>query len=192
MTSGPDAAAAAATAAPAFAVRPARDADLLAVVELVESVAAEGRWIGAEAPLDREEHLAKLVASQEDEAQANLVALAGTHLVGHLWVGLRRWKVADLGVMVAADWRGRGVGGALLEAGIDRARRSGAHKVALQVWPHNTGARALYSRFGFVEEGRLRRHYRRRNGELWDALVLGLSLDDSAPGCSLPEEPEKG
>src|SRR5438132_10638636 len=31
--------------------------------------------------------------------------------------------------------------------------------------------------FGFEEEGLLRRQYRRRNGELWDALVMGLLLD---------------
>jgi RimJ/RimL family protein N-acetyltransferase len=54
--------------------------------------------------------------------------------------------------------------------------------VALQVWPHNHAARALYRRFGFADEGLLRRHYRRRNGELWDAVVMGLVLDESSPG----------
>jgi RimJ/RimL family protein N-acetyltransferase len=44
------------------------------------------------------------------------------------------------------------------------------------VWPHNDRAIALYEKLGFVEEGRLRRHYRRRNGELWDAVVMGLVL----------------
>jgi hypothetical protein len=33
-----------------------------------------------------------------------------------------------------------------------------------------------------VEEGRLRRHYRRRNGELWDAVVMGLVFDTTTPG----------
>jgi hypothetical protein len=39
-----------------------------------------------------------------------------------------------------------------------------------------------------VEEGRLRRHYPRRNGELWDAIVMGLVLDEERPGSSLPED----
>jgi RimJ/RimL family protein N-acetyltransferase len=50
------------------------------------------------------------------------------------------------------------------------------------VWPHNGAALRLYERTGFVVEGRLRRHWRRRNGELWDALLMGLVLDTSSPG----------
>lgn len=74
------------------------------------------------------------------------------------------------------------MGTALLQAGVDWAREVGAHKVALQLWPHNVAAARLYARFGFVEEGRLRRHYRRRNGELWDAVVMGLLLDEHGRG----------
>jgi RimJ/RimL family protein N-acetyltransferase len=60
--------------------------------------------------------------------------------------------------------------------------------VTLQVWPHNGPARRLYRQLGFVEEGRLRRHYPRRNGELWDAIVMGLVLDEERPGSSLPDD----
>jgi ribosomal protein S18 acetylase RimI-like enzyme len=85
--------------------------------------------------------------------------------------------VADLGMAVLAAWRGRGVGSALLAEGIDQARAAGAHKIALQVWPHNRAAIALYERFGFQREGYLTRHYRRRSGELWDAVIMSLRLD---------------
>jgi len=34
----------------------------------------------------------------------------------------------------------------------------------LSVYPHNTGAIALYRRFGFAEEGRLARHSRKSYG----------------------------
>ncbi|MGH9179068.1 MAG: GNAT family N-acetyltransferase [Acidimicrobiales bacterium] len=94
-------------------------------------------------------------------------------------MSLRPYGVADLGMLVAAGWRGRGVGTALVLTALDWARQAGAHKVALQVWPHNQAAIGLYRKLGFVEEGRLRRHYRRRNGELWDAVVMGLLLDES-------------
>jgi RimJ/RimL family protein N-acetyltransferase len=47
------------------------------------------------------------------------------------------------------------------------------HKIALQVWPHNEAALALYRSSGFEQEGYLRQHYRRKNGELWDAVVMG-------------------
>ena len=67
-------------------------------------------------------------------------------------------------------------------AAITWARDVGAHKVALQMWPHNDRAHALYEKFGFVDEGRLVRHYRRRNGELWDAVIMGLALDEPGVG----------
>jgi RimJ/RimL family protein N-acetyltransferase len=97
--------------------------------------------------------------------------------VGELGIELARYGVADFGMMVAADARGRGVGSGLMSAAIEWAREAGAHKIALQVWPHNEAAIALYRKFGFEQEGHLRRHYRRRNGELWDAVMMGLLLD---------------
>lgn len=167
----------------AFLVRPATVADLPALVDLIEAVAAEGRWIGTE-QVDRVQRHDHLLASLSSPHDCAFVADAAEQPVGQLGMGLRPYGVADLGMLVAADWRGRGVGAALLGAGIDWARGAGAHKVALQVWPHNAPALALYRRFGFVEEGLLRRHYRRRNGELWDAIVMGLPIDErsvSAP-----------
>ena len=165
-----------------FAVRPARSGDFGRWVDLYVAVAAEGKWIGAEAPVDRE-----LMRPRFDErlAQAGratiFVAEADGELIGHLGIEERR-GVADLGMMVADAWRGRGVGSVLMGEALRWAGEAGAHKVVLQVWPHNGAALTLYRRFGFVEEGRLRRHYRRRNGELWDAILMGIVLDQASPG----------
>lgn len=79
-------------------------------------------------------------------------------------------------MMVAADWRGRGVGTALVAAAIERSRARGLHKLILSVFPHNEAAIALYRKFGFVDEGRRVRHIRRASGELWDLLEMGLQL----------------
>ena len=168
-----------------FTVRPATEDDLLAMVDLLEDVASEGRWIGTEAPVDRGVRLAHYRESLEREDAALFVAVGDGEVVGQLGIGLQPYGVGELGMLVAAGWRGRGVGSALLEAGLRWARQAGAHKVALQVWPHNRAARALYRKHGFVEEGVLRRHYPRRNGELWDAVVMGLVLDETTPGCSI-------
>lgn len=171
------------TAEPAssrFAVRRATAADVERLVELFVAVAAEGRWIGREV-VDRSERHAELMAALASSDNGVFVAEAAGGVMGHLGIVRRAYGVADLGMMVAEGWRGRGVGSALLAAGLGWAKEAGAHKVALQVWPHNEAARRLYRRFGFVEEGRLRRHYRRRNGELWDAVVMGLVLDDEGP-----------
>ncbi len=152
----------------------------------MEAVAGEGRWIGSEAPIERDTRRGQLVETIEgDERSVRYVAVAHGVVVGSLGIELRPYNVADLGMFVHRQWRGRGVGSGLIDAAIAWARSVGAHKVALQLWPHNHAALALYRKFGFQQEGRLRRHYRRRNGELWDALVMGLVLDEESPGSSL-------
>jgi ribosomal protein S18 acetylase RimI-like enzyme len=77
---------------------------------------------------------------------------------------------------VDRDWRGRGVGSALVRAVISRAREQGLHKLSLEVFAHNAAAIALYRRAGFTEEGRRVRQYRRSSGELWDTIIMGLAL----------------
>ena len=169
-----------------FLVRPAESTDVDGVVELFVAVVGEGRWLGTEAPVDRPAQRERFLEPVESPASASLVAVADDRIVGHVGVGVEPYGVAGLGMMVDARWRGRGVGAALVRAAIACARELGAHKLALQVWPHNHAARGLYLRHGFTEEGLLRRQYRRRNGELWDAVIMGLVLDQASPGCSLP------
>ena len=77
---------------------------------------------------------------------------------------------------VAREWRGRGVGSALMAAGIEWARERGLHKLCLAVFPHNDAGIALYRKFGFVEEGRRVKQIRRQSGELWDTVEMGLLL----------------
>jgi RimJ/RimL family protein N-acetyltransferase len=90
--------------------------------------------------------------------------------------------IVEFGMQLDAEHRGAGIGGQLLAAAIDWSRSAGAHKMMLHVWPHNARAIELYSRMGFEIEGRLRRQLRRRNGELWDVMVMGLVLDTESPG----------
>jgi putative acetyltransferase len=169
------------------AVRPARRDDVDAIVDLFIAVVDEGRWLGAEPPVDRATQRERFLEHIDGSARgAAVVAVAGDEIVGHARVDLAPYNVAGLGMMVDARWRGRGVGGALVDAIVEASRALGAHKIALQVWPHNEAALRLYRRHGFVEEGVLRRHYPRRNGELWDAVVMGLVLDETSPGYSGP------
>ncbi len=169
-----------------YVVRPAARGDVLPLLDLLEAVASEGRWIGTEAPVDRVARRRQISETVEGgERAARFVADAGGALVGNLWIDLRTYGVGDLGMLVAQEWRRRGVGSALMEAGLAWTRAAGAHKLVLQAWPHNLGALALYRKFGFVQEGLLRRHYPRRNGELWDAVMMGLVLDEHTPGSSI-------
>lgn len=167
-------------------VRLARLDEVRHIVQLYADVAGEGRWIGRELPFDLDETRQRFAAGIDAADHYNVVAelsaggdraAAGAGrggLVGYLHLGIAPYGVADLGMHVAAPMRGRGVGRALLDDAIAWARSEPrVHKIALQVWPHNEAALALYRSSGFEQEGYLRQHYRRKNGELWDAVVMG-------------------
>jgi RimJ/RimL family protein N-acetyltransferase len=91
-------------------------------------------------------------------------------------VEVSRHGFGELGMLVDRQWRGQGIGAALLEAAIDWARGQGLHKLCLEVFAHNTAAIALYRKSGFAEEGRRPGQYRRASGELWDSIMMGLPL----------------
>lgn len=159
------------------AVRRSEAADFDEWFALVESVAGEGRWIGAEAPLDRAERRASFDRTLASPVGASFLACAEDgKIIGNLGVNISG-GVAEFGMMVRDGCRGQGVGSALLEACLEWTRSMNAHKLALSVWPHNDAAIGLYKKYGFEVEGRLVKHYRRRSGELWDALLMGLILD---------------
>ena len=157
-------------AEPPIEVRPARDEDRLPLAYLFAAVAEERDGIATEPPVDVEARAASWTLD------GTLVAVAGAEVVGSVHVEASRHGFGDLGMAVARDWRGRGVGSALLAAAIDWARGRGLHKLILSVWPHNNAAIALYRKYGFVEEGRRVKQFRRQSGELWDAVDMGLLL----------------
>jgi ribosomal protein S18 acetylase RimI-like enzyme len=161
-------------------VRPATVDDIRAMVDILAAVAAERMWIGMEAPIDRPRRVRQFTATIQGDG-AVFVAAAAETVIGQLWLHGTS-GVVDLGMAVRDGWRGKGVGAALLATAIEWARRQPVHKLALEVWPHNGAALALYRRFGFEVEGRRRRQYRRKSGELWDAIVMGLVLDETSPG----------
>ena len=151
-------------------VRPAQDADRRPLALLLAAVADERTGIATEPPVD----IDRLAAGWKIDG--TLVALAEGAIVGEVRIEPTWMGFGEVGMMVAADWRGRGVGTALVAAAIEWARARGLHKLALSVFPHNSAAIALYRKFGFVEEGRLIRHVRRADGQFWDLIEMGLLL----------------
>jgi RimJ/RimL family protein N-acetyltransferase len=152
-------------------VRPARDEDRLPLARVFAAVAEERNGIATEPPVDVEERAASW------NLEGAIVAVAGDEIVGSVHVRATRHGFGELGMAVAREWRGRGVGSALLAAAIEWARDRGLHKLCLDVFAHNEAAIALYRKFGFVEEGHRVKQYRRSNGELWDAIEMGLLLE---------------
>jgi RimJ/RimL family protein N-acetyltransferase len=153
-----------------FEIRPAKEDDRRPLAVLFAAVAEERDGIATEPPVDVD------LWSERWHLPGTLVAAAGDELVGSVHVEVSRFGFGELGMSVARDWRGRGVGSALLEAAIDWSREHDLHKLALSVFPHNEAAIGLYRKYGFVDEGRRVKHYRRASGELWDSLEMGLLL----------------
>lgn len=86
------------------------------------------------------------------------------------------------GIAVARDWRGRGVGTALIRTMIDWAR---AHphieKIRLGVLGENHRAVELYRRLGFVEEARRAGEFKLPGGRYCDDIMMCLWVKPRPP-----------
>jgi ribosomal protein S18 acetylase RimI-like enzyme len=153
-----------------FHVRPARDDDRLPLALVFAAVAEERDGIGSEPPVDVEARAASWTLD------GTIVAVGDGEVIGSIHVAASRHGYGEIGMAIAREWRGRGVGSALMEAAIDWARARGLHKLSLGVFAHNAAGLALYRKYGFVEEGRRVKQYRRQSGELWDTIEMGLLL----------------
>jgi RimJ/RimL family protein N-acetyltransferase len=162
-------------------VRRAEPSDAQGLTDLGNAVGAEPEgWLvttnGWRNPADERRYLR---AIRRYPNAAVFVAEAEGRIVGRLSVARDQHPasshVAELGLMVAASYRRRGIGTALLEAAVDWARATGVRKLELHVFPHNEAAIRLYERFGFVREGYRRAHYR-RGSEYVDAILMAYEV----------------
>jgi L-phenylalanine/L-methionine N-acetyltransferase len=164
-----------------FRVRRAEPGDAAALVELARAVGAEPEgWLVTNGDWRTAADEGRYVrATRRSPDAAVLVAESADGIVGRLSIARDPYPasrhVADLGVMVARDFRRRGAGRALMEAAEEWARRVGIRKLELHVFPHNEGAIAFYTRLGYVREGLRRAHYRRA-GEYLDAVLMAKEL----------------
>lgn len=86
-----------------------------------------------------------------------------------------RAHTAVLGLGVLADFRGRGIGTALLRATLERARAAGLTRIELTVRKNNQRVVPLYERFGFMHEG-IQRNAICVDGAYEDLVCMGLLL----------------
>lgn len=83
------------------------------------------------------------------------------------------WKVLDEGqitnIAVHPEYQRKGIGSSILEEMINAAKDSKIQNMTLEVRESNRAAKALYKKFGFVEEG-IRKAYYADNGE--NAIIM--------------------
>ena len=164
-----------------IAIRPAEPTDASELVALAAAVGREpGDWLLATEtwrPVADERRYLKAVRRHADAAV--FVAVDGDRVVGRLSLARdphpASAHVADLGLMVAASHRRRGIGRTLLDTAVKWARMAGVRKLELHVFPWNLPAIRLYEGFGFEREGLRRGHYL-RDGDAVDAILMAYHL----------------
>jgi putative acetyltransferase len=162
-------------------IRPARPDDAATLVALGASIGREPEaWLlnteGWRSVGDERRYLRALKRHPD---AAVYVAEENGAIIGRLSIARDPHQssrhVADLGLMVAAGYRRRGIGTALLDQAVAWARDAGVRKLELHVFPWNEPAIRLYDRFGFEREGLRRGHYR-RGAELVDVILMAYML----------------
>ena len=162
-------------------VRRAVPGDAPGLVALAEAVGREeGRWILASESwrsvaderrylktVQRHPDAAVFVAEDDGRLVARLSLSRDPHPASR--------HVADLGLMVDAGHRRRGIGRTLLEEAVVWARGVGIRKLELHVFPWNEPALRLYESFGFEREGYRKRHYA-RDLEFVDAILMAYEV----------------
>lgn len=149
---------------PRWRIRPLREGDLARVME-IEAECFSTPWKEATfRGLMKRSDTDLLVAEGPDGWLAGYAAC---------WTVIDQSELGN--VAVSASARGEGIGGALVDAVVERIQERGAHECYLEVRESNHAAQSLYRQRGFVTVGRRPRYY---SLPTEDALVMRLRVGD--------------
>lgn len=161
-----------------FQVVPIAEEHIAGFHAAVDSVARERRYLAMlEAPPIAES--AAWVRGNIEKGNPQFVALADGRLVGWCDVFAEKRETmahgAVLGMGVLNDYRGKGIGIALMRAALAQAKKAGFKRVELTVREDNLRAKALYEKVGFAVEG-VKRKAALFDGKYYDLILMGLLL----------------
>ncbi len=148
-------------------------------LQAVDSVKDEGEFLFATLRFKIEDTVHFMRAARENDTPAFIALDEREEVIG--WCDIAPGNIEEtrhvgtLGMGIVAAERGKGIGEELLAQVINKARQKGMEKIELQVFASNDAARSLYRKFGFSEEGLLRRKRKYRN-HYDDLVCMGLFL----------------
>jgi L-amino acid N-acyltransferase YncA len=85
--------------------------------------------------------------------------------------------VGELRVLVSPDWRGRGLGRALIQECFAQALELGLKKLVAQMTVDQRSAIAVFEELGFRAEALLAKHVADREGRFHDLVLLAHDVD---------------
>jgi ribosomal-protein-alanine N-acetyltransferase len=148
-----------------FFIRKMREADL-AEVRSIETLSFSNPW--------SEDTFRGEIQNTPVSFPMVVVEKPGDRVVGYIIFWHIREDVQVNNVAIHPDFRGRGIGEALMRQVIDKVRKNGATFMTLEVRVSNAPAATLYRKLGFEVLG-VRKNYYTHPDE--DALMMGLVLD---------------
>ncbi|ANU26406.1 ribosomal protein S18-alanine N-acetyltransferase [Planococcus versutus] len=111
----------------------------------------------------------------DNEHAHYVIAETDEEIVGYcgMWLVLDEAHVTN--IAIHPDYRGKKMGGGLMQAAIDAAKENGAVLMTLEARVSNTVAQNLYRKLGF-KNGGIRKRYYTDNYE--DAIVMWVNFDE--------------
>ena len=117
----------------------------------------------------------------DSENSLLIVAMHDEKIVGNLDItGGRRNRLKHTGLVgmgMLKEYRTKGLGSLLLEAGINWAKKNPIlEKLWLQILADNSAAISLYKKMGFTEEGRQKNFIKSGEGHYYDNLLMAFDV----------------
>jgi L-amino acid N-acyltransferase YncA len=96
-----------------------------------------------------------------------------------IFVDVLSWSkhVGELRVVIGPEWRGRGLGRALVQECFAQALELGLVKLVAQMTVDQRAAIAVFEQLGFRAEALLAKHVADREGKLHDLVLLAHDVD---------------
>lgn len=160
------------------------------VVEDAENIVNFYNFVGGETsylsfekdeyPNTVEGQIEDIKALEGNQTNTMLLAMDGEKIVGIATISsshkIKSRHEGELGIVVAKDYHGRGIGSELIRRLIEWAKSNGVTtRIKLDTRADNVKAVSLYLKFGFVVEGCLK-NSTLLNGKYYDLYVMGMMI----------------